>query len=335
MKRYILIVALVGILISACGSTSVQNTPVAFQTVTAIPNTNTPSPTQTRKPTPTLTPSPTIPPAIATVQKAQEACEDRAFYLDYALQRSPNEQWAAVVCETDNPITIISNITSDLEWIIPGDFYESYSGELWGPRLAVPYLWSKDGRHLYFSRHICCIDGPQLFFVEALFGLDRIDLDTGEIEDWYSGGSFSFSPDEHYFVYVEEEGNAVTIKDLFSGTRKTVRLSKIYQDVGLFAWSSDIAKLFFVTGTYEWWSGDDGFSLFLYDIEENKLTELISQSDKRYLAPVSSDDMKEFGVDNEHLVLYKLAFEEDSESYYWLLNIITGELEPYDVIIGE
>lgn len=336
MKRHILIVTLISVLISACGSASIQNTPIGVQTQTAVPSTSTSSPVLTLTHTLTPTLEPTIPPAIATVLKAQEVCDSQPMYLDYAAQLSPDEQWTSIVCEFDaDPVTVISNTISSVAWEIPADFYESDSGHSFGPRLAVPYLWSKDGRYLYFSRYICCIDGPSLFFSETLFGLDRIDLDTGEIENWHSGGSFSFSPDEHYFVYAERLSNTIFINDLFAGVQTEIYLPRLYADIGLFEWNTDTTKMFFVAGSGEWWNGDDGFSLFFYDIEEDKLTELISQDDKRYLEPVTSDDMERFGVDDQYFVLHELWFGQSSESSYWLINIVTGELEPYDTILGE
>ncbi len=154
MKRYVLTVVLMGILFSACSNKSVQNAPVEIQAEAVILDTSTLLPTLTLTPTLTPSPTPTIPPAIATVLKAQEACEPQVFYLDYTIQRSPDGRWTAIVCETDTSRTIISNTTSDLEWIIPANFYEFDTGERWGPELAMPYLWSKDGRYLYFSHYI-------------------------------------------------------------------------------------------------------------------------------------------------------------------------------------
>jgi hypothetical protein len=159
--------------------------------------------------------------------------------------------------------------------------------------------------------------------------LSRLDLMTGEIEDWFSGVSFSFSSDERYFVHTDRDENLIYIRDLLLENQKAIALPKVFEDVGLFEWSPDVTKLFFVAGLDGWWEGNEGFSLFVYDIEKNKLTEL-SQDNKHYLAPPFSGDVEDPWLDDTHLILQERYGEYGfAVSNFWLLDIDTGELVPY------
>ncbi|MBT3321851.1 MAG: hypothetical protein HN392_06160 [Anaerolineae bacterium] len=329
--RTILAVFILSMIISAC--VDQQATPsviMVTETQTWISNLKTPISKFTLSP---ATPFPTILPVATEVFLTQKLCHEPTRYTEYAVKYSPDRQWTAVVCEDDESYTKVAHISEVTEWIIPAVFNTLESGGLWGPELAIPFLWSKNGNYLYLSHYLCCIDSPELIFVEA-HSLDRMNLITGEVEPWYQGSSFSFSPDERYFVYVSTATNkidTVYIRELDSETAFRINLPQTYIDVGRFEWSPDGKSLVFIAGLDGWLWSEGGFSLFVYDLSNRSVREII-KNDMRYLGSPETYNLENPWFDDNHIILDDICSEYGyavSNSDFWLLDIDTGELVSY------
>jgi hypothetical protein len=237
-----------------------------------------------------------------------------------------------VVC-TDNEIyTKVSDVNSDLVWELPtldADDSEWY---------LEPYHWSVDGHYLYLVPScLCSIDSPALRFKDG-YGLFRLNLANGQLDTWFEpsvfGYAFSFSPDDHLFVFVDaENGQQIHLRNLISETETILIFEEKYDSVGRFLWAIDSSELIIVAGVSGWVYFENGFSLFLYKLNSNTSTLLID-NDERKFTPYQRPQFDEAGFKHPWVSKDILLLSESYSDSIWKLNIHTGELSLYTNLVA-
>lgn len=248
---------------------------------------------------------------------------------------SPDKRWIAVVC-TDNEIYArASDESSNLVWKLPALDTDDLNP---GPELHLePYHWSVDGRYLYLVPScLCSIDGPALRFKDGC-GLFRLNLANGQLYTWFEpsvfGYAFSFSPNDHLFVYGDTENRQqIHLRNLISETGTTLTFKEIYDSVGRFLWANDSSELIIVAGENGWIYFENGFSLFLYELHGNTLTLLID-NDERKFTPYQQPQFDEAGLKQPWISEDILLLSESYSDSVWELNIRTGELSLYPNLV--
>jgi len=206
----VLFVFVVGCAESKTEQPVLQISPVASTPTSRWPNTITPKP-----PYPTWTPSPTwpppptttsLPPLEATVYAVLNNCG--GYYSDLSRIISPDREWFVMMCEREG-YTKVTRFDNTRDWHIPAiDNGVDENGEPFNSTYYKFYRWSVDGKHVYLSRYSCCIDGPELRFVEA-FGLYRFNLQTGLFDAEYDYHSYLLSPSEEYIAFAEKKNEFI------------------------------------------------------------------------------------------------------------------------------
>lgn len=128
------------------------------------------------------------------------------------------------------------------------------------PGLEI-YSWSKDSKYLYFYYQYSPDGGVRAFWWTG-FDLQRIDVQTGEIEQLIQGErkgfvAFAFSPDETQIAYTRAQDNPsiIFVRDLVTGIEKTAYVifaSKDYEKVGDIRWSPSGNEIAFQTETADY-----------------------------------------------------------------------------------
>jgi len=123
------------------------------------------------------------------------------------------------------------------------------------PGLSI-YGWSKDSVYLYFYYHFSPDGGDRAFWWSG-FDLQRINVQTGEIEQVIPGDkesfvAFAFSPDETQIAYTrqQDDPSIFYIRNLATGVEKTANViatSHNYIRVGGIHWSPSGNKIAFQT----------------------------------------------------------------------------------------
>ena len=124
------------------------------------------------------------------------------------------------------------------------------------PGMSI-YGWSKDSAYLYFYYYFSPDGGDRAFWWDG-FDLQRINAQTGEIEQVISGDkksfvAFAFSPNETQIAYTRAQDNPSVfyIRNLVTGVEKTtnviVNTSMNYIRVGSIVWSPSGDKIAFQT----------------------------------------------------------------------------------------
>lgn len=142
---------------------------------------------------------------------------------------------------------------SSLLWEIPYQHETAMVGP--HPGLAI-YGWSKDSAYLYFYYYSSPDGGDRAFWWDG-FDLQRINVQTGEIEQVISGDkksfvAFAFSPDETQIAYTRQQDNPSIfyIQNLVTGVEKSTNVitsQHNYIRVGGIAWSPSGDKIAFQT----------------------------------------------------------------------------------------
>ena len=322
--RNLIFLWVVCIIFAGCSIKPLPVIPTQSNIIKTLPASKTPQPwyTLTRYPTRTGTPLP--PPLVQTVDAAIQGCQGLSFLPEsyYPKYLSPDGQWIVVICQDDGVYTKIARVDGSVEWKVPAIIYKDEDGNVLNPTYYVLYRWSSDNKHVYLSTYFCCIDGPSLIFDEA-FGIYKFNLFTGKFDMEYHGSRFSLSPSEKFFAFLDSKNSPILhIRYLISDEEDVLYLKPKYVDVGMFEWSPDERNLLFVGGLDRWFDQVGGFSLFLYNLDSQKLSLLID-NDLRYLVPNGINyDSKSW--DGNSLILAELYRDK-----LWQLNITTRELTPY------
>ena len=240
MNKFFL-VALLSISLVACTSQSIVST------ATSLPKPITPTSTATFTPTETSTPE-----IVPTSTSTREPFEPSL--------NSPNGEF---VVEFDNAyshpafepqVIKILDKNSSLLWEIPYQHETAMVDP--HPGMSI-YGWSKDSAYLYFYYYFSPDGGDRAFWWDG-FDLQRINAQTGEIEQVISGDkksfvAFAFSPNETQIAYTRAQDNPSVfyIRNLVTGVEKTtnviVNTSMNYIRVGSIVWSPSGDKIAFQT----------------------------------------------------------------------------------------
>ena len=329
LKRGKLILLVVVLFVAGCTGAKaeqpvVQTSAVSSTSVSRWPNTITPKPPYpTWTPRPTRLPTSTFPPLEATVYTVLNGCG--GYYSDLSKIISPDREWFVMMCERKG-YTKVTRFDNTRDWHIPAiDNGADENGKPFNSTYYKFYKWSADGRHVYLTRYFCCVDGPELRFVEG-FGLYRFNLQTGLFDAEYDYNSYLLSPSEEYLAFAEKKNAFVVyVRNLQSLEQDVLSLKGNYTNVGIFSWSPREEFLVFVAGVGDWYEGGaGGFSVFSYDIKTRQLKRLID-NDSRFLFPAGSDRVQNAWLDEETVILAQ-SFDDQK---YWKLNVRTGELVPY------
>ncbi len=244
---------------------------------------------------------------------------------------SPNRSWRFTFCLDPNTgFTFTKFIQSNGPdtWNVP--FYEAYGSTVRNDQFPdgiksgkmLPIYWSKDGDYVYLRPYWCCIDGPGMFFVDAL-AIYRLNLNTGELEVILpSSGAIAFSPNGRYLAY-STEANKIYLRKLETGENIPIQLGTNYENIGVFSWSPDNKMLIFVAASGNWEDNipapsagsKSGFSLLLLNLETMKITTLID-NDIHLLRP----SQEETWISNEKIRL------NDAKGNVYLYEIGEGRL---------
>lgn len=293
---------------------------VLLPTASALPILNTSTLSATNFIAPENSTTPTLLPRITTVEAAIESCDgSREWGRDKSI--SPNGDWVVVLCNDDGVYTKVARSDGTRTWKLPATTFVDQFGVVYNPVYYRFYRWSINDNYLYLSKYSCCIDSPELVFVEA-FGLYRLNLVNGQIDTIYTGHHFSLSPTERYFVSVEMS-RTILIRDSLTGQQYVISLKPKYTDVGDFKWSSDETKLLFVAGVDGWIDLSQGFSLFLYDLRLRSLNLLIDNDIRQFIP--ADYHFANVWLDDEAVIL-----AEPYSDSFWKINISTKELSPYN-----
>ena len=332
--KVILLAVVLFVFVAGCAEIKTEQpvSPTASVTLPPVlrwPNTITPKPPYpTWTSPPTWTPRPptaTLPPLEATVYTAMNNCG--GYYSDFSKIISPDKQWFVMMCEREG-YTKVTRFDNTRDWHIPAnDNGVDENGEAFNKTYYKFYRWPADGRHVYLTRYFCCVDGPELRFIEG-FGLYRFNLQTGSFDAEYDYNSYLLSPSEEYIAFVEKKNAFVVyVRNLHSLEQDVLSLKGNYRNVGIFAWSPHEEFLVFVAGIGDWYEGGaGGFSVFSYDIRTRQLKLLIDE-DPRFLFPAGPDMVQNAWLDEETIILAQ-NFDDQK---YWTLNVRTGELVPYQL----
>jgi hypothetical protein len=225
------------------------------------------------------------------------------------LGLSPNGAWAMFF--TGGGVRIIS-VDSAQEWEVT---FSELSGTEGAGTVAVAH-WSHDGTYVYVEPRQDGADGGyEWFWGWQGTKLIRLDLQTGSWIDTKMGYAFSFSPDDHYLAYRNDQG--IHIYDLTTAQEKVVPVK--YPLYGRFTWSPDSQKILLVATPNETdlENRENGFTGLLLDVK-NQTIEKVFENNTEFLYPVEWKDMN-------NVILEKLF---DGFGKQHNLDLSTGVITP-------
>ena len=348
MKKYSkisVLITLLGAFLLSCNTANVTQTPLGFK------NQTTPTVLPITTDTPTITSTatliyPTPPASYATLQVAHTTAEALGnFCLGakeiYTPEISPNGKWIAANCFWENgteesPLQA-SSIDGLKNWKIYLSDYKEI-GSYFHLDSIIPYHWSQDGKFLYaivgqrFSG--CCWKGLRFTL------LIRLNLETGEHIEILNTGSntgyifdFVISDDDRYITFTPPQGQSYDFAVLDLATWKTKEFKIEFSetlDIFYSVLSPRADKIVLPLFENIDFNDHDYFinSIGLVDLTTGKQEVLISGlTQERELYPVR-------WLDDSHVLLSntdpKLNQDSQSAVKYWLLNIVTREMEKQD-----
>lgn len=143
--------------------------------------------------------------------------------------------------------------------------------------------WYKAGRYVFVSADYL-IDRNSTFS----FGLYRIDIESGHVSAYLPVGSstynYAFSPSDERYAYVTGSDNYLLhIVSLETGQNSTYTVPGSYSSLGELIWSPSNDKLVFQTQGIGWEENSKvGFSLDIFDIQNEKFRTVISNDVRRF-----------------------------------------------------
>lgn len=276
MKKFLWI--LLALFILSCTNQNLQIDNIKTSTPHSLTSTSTSTPFVT----PTLlidTPDP----IFATQQSTIESCTrpERDWFTEFIYNDYyTNGQWNAFICSDTGIYTKVSNETDNLVWIIPSfDQDLSIPGPEW---YWLPYIWSNDGKYLYFkSKCFCYIDGPGYIYTNG-FGLSRLSLETGQFDIWLEPSALGYSFEitqggEFLAVDSNNLSNTIEIKDLITNTKRNLIFKEKYW-ILKYRFTPDNSHLVILTAEYNNDASKNGFSVFSYNIKSDYLRKLVDKN---------------------------------------------------------
>lgn len=242
MRNFIFLSLLLIIALASCAPSS---TGTRMATTPASP---------TKKPTSTITP--TLKPSATILPTAIEKPSPTATYIPavFNSKDSPNGEYMAIAYDyywNSQQAIEIQDKEGKLIWQIPSQ------GELPQgdphPYMGI-YYWSNDSSQLYFC-YYWFPDGGEIKVQWTGYGLQKIDIKTGNIQPVLPGGgymTFAISPDESQIAYVrkQDQPRIIYVRNLSTGAEKTAYIiipSENYVTLGNIEWSPNSKGLVFET----------------------------------------------------------------------------------------
>jgi hypothetical protein len=325
VRRWLIlyIVSMFTVVLASCSSNTTLESSVDLTGTAVTTPSVTHSPLQTSTATPE--PSPTLPPATLAVVSTMDAIvaqkpELKEFYRYYqecvympyacvspGIGLSPNGSWAVFFNGSGIKIISVDNIK---EWEVT---FAELSDTQGVGTVSVAH-WSRDGNYLYvFPRPDGADGGYESFWGSKWAKLIRLNLETGAWIDTKMGYAFSFSPDDRYLAYRNEQG--ILIHDLGTGEDKVIPVR--YAEYGRFTWSPDNQKILFVATLNETdlENRENGFTALLLDIKTQTI-QTVFENNTEFLYPVEWKDVSQ--------VMFEKLFGGFGERYN--LDLITGDI---------
>jgi hypothetical protein len=220
---------------------------------------------------------------------AQHALDDCNGYPDtFSSSRdrvySPSGTWYVAYCKspkTGGNYTRVINTKNLVIWDVP---YLDKDGQnlpegITGGQMNFE-MWSIDERFVYFNRYYCCLDGPGMIFSNG-FGLFQLDLSNGKIVEIESG---ALAPDGYSVVFYDYDNHLVSVKNLKTGEIKQFEIDLNLEEVGIFQWAKDGNKVIFSAAAKDWFETDSGFVLYLIDLGQNSISQVLDKPPFNYIA---------------------------------------------------
>jgi hypothetical protein len=304
MKQNSIIFLLCCIFIAGCVSVTAEAVyPPATLNTAAI----TISPVKSLIPSKTLTPSPTLgltSQAATTmiagtriVQTAQssetqekiaavnseflEICESRNPSL------SPDENWLAQDCFSNQ--FMVSSRESSRTIVISYQEIMELTGDAMRISNVQPLFWTADGRYLFFTQHVCCIDTDAFGWDGALL---RLNLNTGEAQVLISGhmNYFSFSPNGNTLIHIPNDhaGGGMPLIINIMDTKawsQTRLLFSDYEQAGSLVWAPDESGFTLTTKIGNYYAGGEEFSVIVVDFSSGS-SKIIFTQNSTFVGPV-------------------------------------------------
>jgi len=303
MRKSISIIIISIFLLSACANqvgVDSTATPAPARTSTIVRFTRTPGMVPSRTPKPqeptdqpthtprrnTPEPTPTIPPATVIAQATLDSLtvnfpELKDYFWSGSI--SPSGRWASL---SNLRILRLMEVNGSRKWDIT--YFDHNNIYVCRPDcgdhvgiVGVDH-WSKDDTHIYLIPYPEW-DGPGLWFGTGGSTLIRFNLIDGSWTDMNLGWVWSFSSDERYLIYTEEDG--IRVRTLLYDSEYLIPIPEKFETLGKFVWSPDNEKFVFTATHGEWTNEEIGFSSFVFDTTDLSLR-LLFEDDIRYLYPV-------------------------------------------------
>lgn len=314
MKKTIIVILLFVFVLLGCNPVSkiditstpdFSPTPFVSKTKTLIPS-HTSVPTKTPTLIPTLNATQKV---VATIFESTAVAEaTQTFIVQEAIQTakipfkdncnawhtslSPDKNWLARDCHIDSMFRVSNidgskyfeishNEISSIVLADPSDPYITVSD-------VFPLFWSNDGRFLFFTDYVCCVDTDAFGSDDSLL---RLNLQTGEWSEVISGGAnyFKFSPLGKNLVHIPNDiaGSGmpvvVNVIDLETWSQDQILLDD-YEQAGSVVWSPEENNLVLVAKTGNVYDDNQKFSIIVIDLK-TKSSKVISHP--YYMYPLS------------------------------------------------
>ncbi len=173
----------------------------------------------------------------------------------------------------------------------------------------VPFHWSQDGNHLYFTNQPrpdgCAqfVNGSDLY---------RVELTTGQVTQLMpeAGLWLALSPDETQLAYMAYGGRGLVVRGLASGVEREAKLPQGAQ-AGNIVWSPDQTALLF---TLDEGGCSQMYSVARIDLQTLKQTILVEADERKFVT------IGWFESERATLV--------DNDGNNWWVDVATGQLTP-------
>jgi hypothetical protein len=152
-----------------------------------------------------------------------------------------------------------------------------------------PLFWTSDGRYLFFTQHVCCIDTDAFGWDGALI---RLNLNTGEAQVLISGhmNYFSFSPEGNTLIHIPNDhaggGMPLIINVMDTKTWSQTRLSfNDYEQAGSLIWAPDESGFALTTKIGNYYAGGEVFSVIVVGFSSGS-SKIIFTQNSTFVGPV-------------------------------------------------
>ncbi|HNH26071.1 MAG TPA: hypothetical protein PKJ84_11140 [Anaerolineales bacterium] len=240
---------------------------------------------------------------------------------------SPNGEWTGVVSVTTrdtqkNVNFIVVNNINNQKWTLEDINFLEPDNPLNGFKYPYVFMWSKDGRYMYYSHLSMGGDGCFGHFKPGGSDLIKFDLLLGIFvvikED--SATWMALSPDEEKLAFVDMYGGNVSVLDIQKGITASFPLPDLEDAQGYYNDTSDI-----------YWSPEGDSLVYAYYIgvcdfiyPASYIIQVFPESNyQKILIENSEESYEPVKWDIEDKILL-----EDYDNKQWWLDVTTKEISP-------